>query len=317
MFIWMLFFYILVFPGLLFCVAAAFWLSGADRKVLARMQGRVGPPLRQPLFDFFKLMGKETIVPAAAHKKPFLSAPVIGFLSLISIALFIPIKQLMLFDGVADMVVILYLLCIPSLALIIGGAASGSPFAGVGLSREMVAIISYELPLAAILLSAGKLAGGASGITLSLSDVAFFQVANGPNILRWSMLPAAAAMLLVLPCEAGVHPFDIAEAETEICEGILCEYSGAPLALFKLNSWLKMYIMSALFTALFLGGAGTGNLALDALVFLLECTAVVLVSMTLPHAICARLKVEQVFKFYWTSVSLLSLTSLVLVWLGL
>ncbi len=316
MFNWMLLFYIFIFPGFLFCVLAAFWMAGADRKVLARMQGRVGPPLRQPFYDFFKLMGKETIVPAAAQKGPFLVAPVVGFISLITIALFIPIKRYLFFDGVADLVVILYLLCIPSLALIIGGAASGSPFAGVGLSREMVSIISYELPLAVIFLTLGKLAGG-SGVTLSFTDIAIFQIDHGSNLLRWSTLPAAAAMLLVLPCEAGVHPFDIAEAETEICEGILCEYSGAPLAVFKLNGMLKMFIMSALFTALFLGGAGTGHIALDALIFVLECTLCMFLSMTLPHAICARLKVEQVFKFYWTTVTLLSLTSLILVWLGL
>ncbi len=309
-------FNILIFPGLLFCVFAAFLIAGVDRKLVARMQGRVGPPLRQPVYDFFKLMGKETIIPAAAHKKPFLIAPKIGFISLIVLALFIPIKRYLFFNGIADIVVILYLLCIPSLALIAGGAASGSPFAGVGLSREMVSIISYELPLAVILLTAGKLAGGGE-ITLSFADIARFQIENGPNLLRWSMLPAAAAMLMVLPCEAGIHPFDTAEAETEICEGLLCEYSGAPLAVFKLNGALKMYIMSALFTALFLGGAGTGSLALDSVIFVLECMAVVFVSMTLPHAVCARFKVEQLFKFYWTSVTLLALTSLILVWLGL
>lgn len=316
MFNWMILFYLLVFPGFLFCVFAGLLLAGADRKLVARMQGRVGPPLTQPVYDFFKLMGKETIVPEAAHKKPFLAAPVVGFISLVTLALFIPVKRFMPFDGVADVVVILYLLCIPSLALIVGAAASGSPFAAVGLSREMVSIISYELPLAAILLTVGKLAGEGA-VTLSFSDIAAYQVVNGPNLFHWSMIPSALAMLLVIPCEAGSHPFDIAEAETEICEGVLCEYSGAPLALFELNSMLKKYIMPALFTALFLGSAGTGMLWLDAVIFFAECFVVMFVSVTIPHAICARMRVEQVFKFYWTTVSVLALTGFVLVWLGI
>lgn len=316
MFNWMILFYLLVFPGFLFCVFAGLLLSGADRKLVARMQGRVGPPLTQPIYDFFKLMGKETIVPEQAHKKPFLAAPVVGFVSLVTLALFIPVKRFMPFDGVADIVVILYLLCIPSLALIVGAAASGSPFAAVGLSREMVSIISYELPLAAVLLTVGKLAGEGA-VTLSFSDIAAYQVVNGPNILHWSILPSALAMLLVIPCEAGSHPFDIAEAETEICEGALCEYSGAPLALFELNSALKKYIMPALFTALFLGSAGTGMLWLDAVIFFAECFVVMFISVTLPHAICARMRVEQVFKFYWTTVSVLALAGFMLVWLGI
>ena len=121
-------------------------------------------------------------------------------------------------------------------------------------------------------------------------------------------------MLLVIPCEVGAHPFDVGEAETEICEGPLVEYTGAPLAVFKLSHAIKMFIMTALFTALFLGGISTGMLWLDVVVALAICTAVTLVCMTLLHAVTARLKVEQLFKFFWTVVSGLALVSLVLVW---
>ena len=62
--------YILIFPGFLFCFLVGLFLSGVDRKIVARMQKRVGPPLLQPFYDFFKLCGKETIVPAAANKGP-------------------------------------------------------------------------------------------------------------------------------------------------------------------------------------------------------------------------------------------------------
>ena len=83
--------YILIFPGFLFCFAIGLLLCGIDRKLVARMQKRVGPPILQPFYDFFKLMGKETIIPHAANKFAFLAAPLVGFISLVVLMLFMPI----------------------------------------------------------------------------------------------------------------------------------------------------------------------------------------------------------------------------------
>lgn len=311
--------YILIFPGLLFSSVFGLWLAGIDRKVLARMQKRIGPPVLQPTYDFFKLMGKETIIPDNAARTTFMLAPYVGLVSLVVTVLFIPIAGIQAFGGVADIVVILYLLTIPTLSIIFGGSASGSPFAGIGISRSMVSIISYELPLIIIMLAVGRLAGRgyASGITFSLDQITEYQVLHGPNLFHWSMIPAAVAMLLVIPCEVGAQPFDVGEAETEICEGPLVEYSGAPLAIFKLSHAVKMFVMTALFAALFLGGIQTGMLWLDVLIVLAICAVTTLLCMTLAHAITARLKVEQMFKFYWTVVAGLALVSLILVWIGI
>ena len=106
--------YILIFPGLLFACVFGLWLAGVDRKLLARMQKRVGPPVLQPTYDFFKLLGKETIIPANAAKVTFLAAPYVGLVSLVVTALFIPLGGLQAFGSAADTVVILYLLAIPS-----------------------------------------------------------------------------------------------------------------------------------------------------------------------------------------------------------
>ena len=83
--------YILIFPGFLFCFLTGMLLCGIDRKLVARMQKRVGPPILQPFYDFFKLCGKETIVPAAANKTVFLMAPLVGLAALVVLQLFIPI----------------------------------------------------------------------------------------------------------------------------------------------------------------------------------------------------------------------------------
>ena len=311
--------YVLIFPGFLFCFLAGMLLCGIDRKLVAKMQKRVGPPLLQPFYDFFKLCGKETIVPAAAERISFMLAPLVGLAALVEIQLFIPVFGFTAFSGIGDIIVILYLLLIPALAMILGGAASGSPYAGVGLSREMVTVISCELPLVLVLLAVAKTVGSAigTGLCFSLSEIAEYQMVNGSLITKISMLPAAAAMLLIIPGETGNHPFDAAEAETEICEGMLAEYSGAPLGVFKLSHAVKMLSLTSLFVALFLGGLGTGIMALDALLLFVLCAVITAVAISFVHAFTARLKIEQIFKYYWTVVSLLALISLVLAWYGL
>ena len=329
--------YVLVFPGFLFCFLTGLLLCGIDRKLVARMQKRVGPPILQPFYDFFKLCGKETIVPAAANRTVFLIAPLVGLAGLVVLQLFIPVFSFSAFSNVADVIVILYLLLIPALSIIIGGASTGSPYAGVGLSREMVTVLSCELPLVLVLLAVGKKVGAATGTGLcfSLTEIVRYQMANGSLLWRLSMIPAAVAFLLVIPGETGSHPFDAAEAETEICEGMLAEYSGAPLGVYKLSHAVKLLTMTSLFVMLFLGGIGgrlealvyalglTGGAAgalvmlLSVLVLFLLCVLLTAVAISLVHAVTARLKIEQIFKYYWTVVAALALLSLVLAWYGL
>ena len=327
--------YILIFPGFLFCFLTGMLLCGIDRKLVARMQKRIGPPILQPFYDFFKLLGKETIVPTAANRTVFLLAPLVGLAAQVVLQLFIPVFHFNAFRGVADVIVILYLLLIPALSVILGAASSGSPYAGVGLSREMVTVLSVELPLVLVLLAVAKTVGNAlgTGLCFSLTDIVNYQIANGSLLTRLSMLPAAAAMLLIIPGETGSRPFDAAEAETEICEGMLAEYSGAPLAVYKLSHAVKLLTMTSLFVALFLGGIGGGvmtllsglspaaagaiGLVLEILILFLLCVVLVAVCVSLLHAVTARLRIEQLFKYYWTVVTGLAAVSVVLAWYGL
>ena len=126
-----------------------------DRKVTARVQYRVGPPWYQSFMDFLKLMGKETIIPSAAHKRVFLLAPLVGLVG-ITLVSFI-LWQMNMYPAktfLGDLIVVLYLSILPSIALIIGGSASGNPLASLGASREMKLLLAYELPfLLAIFIS--------------------------------------------------------------------------------------------------------------------------------------------------------------------
>lgn len=321
-------FNIIVFPGLLFCSFLGLLLLGIDRKIVARMQRRIGPPVIQPFYDLFKLFGKERIVPSAASKRAYLAAPVVGLLSVVSISLFIPINQFTtIFSNYADLVVIVYLLAIPALALIIGGASSGSPYAGIGVSREIVLMLGYELPLVIILLTVGWKVGMLTGtsITFSLSNIVNFQISHGPAVTLWSLIPAALAYLMIIPCEIGTTPFDISEAETEICEGPLVEYGGFTLGLYKLTQGIKIFIMISLFIALFASGiipvtlteSGIVNVLISVAWQIVFIIVIMFIAISLLRTITARVRIEQAFKFYWTYPTILSVISLILVWAGL
>lgn len=222
-------FHMIVFPGGAFALTLGLLLKGLDRKVEARLQRRVGPPIVQPFIDLVKLTTKETLIPATANRTFFLAAPLIGFTGMAVCAAFIPVPGV--YDGMpgmGDMLVLFYLLPLPAIALMVGGSASSSPFGAIGFSREMTMMLAYEIPLLAVLLAVALKVGHATGVgaELSLASVVAYQASTGMLGLDPVMLPALLAYLLFLPGTAGVPPFDIPEAETEIIEGPLLEYSG-------------------------------------------------------------------------------------------
>ena len=313
--------YLIVFPGFIFTMLVGLFLSGLDRKVVARMQRRRGPKITQSFYDFVKLLGKDTIVPRNSNERLFIISPIIALVSICIIPTLFPIYDWSFFGGTADIVVIIYLLIIPAVAMIVGGMASGSPFASIGVSREVVAMVAYELPLITSLLAVCKKAGLilGEGTTYSLSAIASAQQSNGSFIFTLSLIPAAIAFLMILPAKIGVAPFDVAEAETELCEGPLAEYSGLHLGLFKLTHNIKIYVMTALFVVLFLGGIGitTGNRGIDLLVNTIILIILVIVIsimfLSIVRGLMGRYKTNQMFKFYWTVPTILSLLSYVLV----
>ena len=136
----------LIFPGFLFSAVIGLIAGWIDRKVTARIQWRVGPPWYQNFVDFLKLLGKETILPRD-NKITFLLAPLVGLISVSLVATILGkvlINPLESFLG--DLIVVLYLLIIPAIAIILGASSSGNPLASTGVSREMKLVLAYELP---------------------------------------------------------------------------------------------------------------------------------------------------------------------------
>jgi formate hydrogenlyase subunit 4 len=308
-----------------FGIIFGLFYKGIDRKLSARMQGRVGPPLRQPFRDVAKLFAKENIVPDHAIPWIFNLVPLVGLIAAISILLYLPLGGFpALFSWGGDLIVILYLLLIPSLTMVIGGFSSGSPYAIIGAQREMATMIAYEFPLAiVIIMIAWKfLQKGATNVfsfaTITATPV-WNQVTGPLGIIGFALL--LLVLLLVTPAELSKIPFDASEAETEIAGGLLVEYSGRNLAMFYLMDGVKTVVLASLVVTLFfpynlspfLHLASYPGIALDILFYLFKVFLIILFSVTLIRVAIARLKIDQIVYTYWIPLTLASLVGLILV----
>ena len=310
-----------IFPGGVFALVIGCLFKGLDRRVEARLQRRVGPPLVQPWLDTAKLLTKETLIPRTACRQAFLMAPVVGFAGMAVCAAFIPVPGV--FDGLYNMgnlLVLFYLLPIPAIAVMMGGSASSSPFGAVGFSREMIIMLAYETPLLMILLATAMLVGkslngGDWGAEFSLLKIVEWQEINGSLGFNPVMIPAFLAYLIFLPGTMGVPPFDIPEAETEIVEGPLLEYGGPLLALFHVGSALKTFVVLGLGVAMFFPGTLGDFWLLNLVWFVVKCLALMLISLTLVKSATGRYRIDQAFRFFVLVPTMLALCSLLLVWL--
>ncbi|MCD5408130.1 NADH-quinone oxidoreductase subunit H [Candidatus Bipolaricaulota bacterium] len=297
--------------------------KGFDRKLAARMQGRIGPPIRQPFLDLGKLLVKETVVPRTAVRWVFNLMPFLALVAAGTVLLYLPVGPFKpVLSGYGDVIVVLYLLALPAIAMALGGFASGSPYGVVGAQRELVMLMSYEFPLAVVIVAlAWRVAGLGAGPAFSLATLAaqplWAQV--GPlGVLGLALL--LVALLVVTPAELSKIPFDIPEAETEIAGGLMVEYSGVNLALFYLADAIKTIAMAALVVALFipygisgpLGIGGIGGQILDVAFFFLKMFVVMFAAVTTVRVAFARLKVDQIARGFWIPLTAVALAGLLL-----
>ena len=282
-----------------------------DRKVTARVQYRQGPPLLQPLYDILKLLGKETLVPLRARHTGFLLAPLVGFAA-VAVAGAILWYTAFVPQGafVGDLIAVIYLLSIPSLATIVGGTASGNPYGALGASREMKLMISYELPLitavVAVLVQTRL-------YSFRLGELASYQQAHGAAALHLSGLLALVVALFCVQAKLGLVPFDIPEAETELMSGPLVEYSGAPLAVFYLMRAMLLAALPLLLITVFMGGVDP---AFPGVLWTLLKYLVLLVLIVLIRNTNTRLRIDHAVKFFWYGLTPLALAALLLALAG-
>jgi formate hydrogenlyase subunit 4 len=304
----------LLFPGGLFALALGLALKGFDRRLAARLQARVGPPLAQPLYDLVKLAKKRTMVPDIACQPVFLGAPLIGTVSMALAAALVPIPGFYTPDPVlGDLLVLLYLLTVPAIVLMIAGSASGSPFGAIGFSREMAMMLAYEGPLVLVVAAVAMRTGLGMGgwVSFSLTDIIAYQQTHGAFLFDPVMWPALLAFLAFYPANLGIVPFDIPEAETEVLEGPLLEYSGPALGLFKIMSALKAVVVLGLGVALFYPIAPEG--AAGMLVQIAKLVLLMLIGVTVVRVSCGRMRIDQAFYFFLKWPLLLSILSVAIV----
>lgn len=295
----------LVFPGFLFSAAIGLIAGWIDRKVTARIQWRVGPPWYQNFVDIVKLLGKETIVPYGA-KLTFLFSPYLGLLSVILVATILGNNIILPKESsIGDLIVILYLLVIPAIATIVGASSSNNPLASVGASREMKLVLGYELPFILSIIVVIIKSGGSIQIGQILNN----QSALGSNLFSFSGVLAFIVAVLCTQAKLGFVPFDASEAEQEIMAGALIEYSGLPLAIFKLTKAILLYVMPLFLTVLFLGKDLSPVFIVGKYILIL--VIIILIKNTNP-----RLRIDQALKFFWGPASLLAIIAVVLALFG-
>jgi NADH-quinone oxidoreductase subunit H len=304
-------FYFLVFPGLLFAGVAGAFLSWFDRKITARVQFRKGPPLLQPFYDFFKLLlVKETILPKYGSPMVFLLAPIFSVFGATMAGVFILLPLFNITTGFrGDLLVIFYLLTIPSFSYIIGALASGNPLAAVGGSREMKLILSYELTfllvIAGIIMKCGQ--------KFDLDSIIQTQQTGSPFIGSISGVLLFIAGIFCIQAKLALVPFDMPEAEAEITEGIFIEYSGATYAMIKLAKYIMFFILPAFLIALLMNGFKLEGIGI--LWAVLKVLAVVL-ALTLIRNTNPRIKIKQAISFFLIWMNLLVVIALVLIAFG-
>jgi len=304
-------FYFLVFPGLLFAGITGGFLSWFDRKITARVQFRKGPPILQPFYDFFKLLlVKETILPKNGSPLIFLLAPVFSVFGATMAAVFILLPLFNITTGFrGDLLVIFYLLTIPSFSYIIGSLASGNPLAAVGGSREMKLILSYELTfllvIAGVILKCGQ--------QFDLDSIIKTQQAASPFIGSVSGVLLFIVAIFCIQAKLALVPFDMPEAEAEITEGIFIEYSGAPYALIKLTKYIMLFVLPSLLAAILLGGFRLEGI--NILWSILKVLGIVLL-LTLIRNTNPRIKIKQAVRFFLIWMNLIAVLAIVLIAFG-
>jgi len=292
-----------VFPGLLFTLSAGVIASWLVRKVSALVQWRVGPPLLQPAYDIAKLFGKENIIPEESLEWSYLLVPLMGPAGLLLSSIILVKANYPGTSFVGDIIVLLYLLVLPGLAVVLGGMSSGNPLSSLGSNRELKLIIAYELPLLLAVTAAIVNAGGGLRLAGFTSEPVVASISGAFGFI---------AALLCIQAELGFIPFDSPEAETEIMGGPLIEYSGPLLGLFKISHLMALLVLPLFLVTVFLGGFSTGWGALwGALKYVLVLVGIILIKNTNP-----RLRSDQALKFFWYGAAPLALLALVLAVVG-
>lgn len=306
---------------LLFLTTAFAYLTWFERKILARIQDRIGPNragfagLLVPIADAFKLIFKEGFIPEKADKVIYVLAPVICVVPALIITAVVPwgpivtIGGRQVFLGIGDSnLAVLYILTVTSISvygITLAGWSSNNKYATLGSLRSTAQMISYELALGMTMLAPVLLAG-----SMSLMDI----VNKQQHVWYIVMQPVAAVIYFIATlAEVNRAPFDMPEAEQELTAGYHVEYSSMKFALFFMAEYIKMIAVAMIGSSLFLGGFwGPGVTAHPWLgpIYLFVKVTVLLFVMVWVRATWPRIRYDRLMALGWKILFPLSAANL-------
>ncbi len=293
---------LLIFPGGLFILANGLVFEWIDRKLVARLQNRIGPRWYQPLADIVKLLAKEEVVPERADPRLFFALPIVALAGVLTAVLYLPIAGWFTYSFPGDLIVTVYMLSLLTLCTGLAGANTRNRFALVGATRTLTQLFSYEVPFFLAMLGPAVVAR-----SWQIADI----MAYGSQ--QWLLIiqPIGFVVALIgLMGKLEMRPFDAPEAETEIVAGALTEYSGRGLALFYLGRNVELVGGLTLVAAFYLGGIH------NVLDYFLK-TGGLLIGLAALQTLMTRLRIDQTVGLWWRIGALMALAQwLILIVVG-
>ncbi len=302
------------------------YLTFFERRVLARIQNRIGPNragpagLLQPAADGVKLIFKEELIPDRADRPLFILAPVVTVLPALIILAVVPIgPDLTIFGRTIQLSIasdinvgVLYILAVASIAvygIMLAGWASGNKYALLGGLRASAQMVSYELALGLTIVVPILLAN-----SMSIQEIID---AQSRSLFGWFVFrqPVAALIFFIsVVAEVNRAPFDLPEAEQELVAGYHTEYSGMKFALFTMAEYSKMIAVSTIAASMFLGGFWgpyVDRIPWLGPLYLLAKVLVLLFVMVWLRATFPRIRYDRLMDFGWKILLPVSLLNVV------
>lgn len=255
------------------------------RRIAARLQRRVGPPLLQPLYDIVKLHAKTTQVSHGLIHDIGIIVAVGGYIAAETL---LPVPGMHGIADKADILTLIYLMMIPSLGLALGVGQCANPNGSIGIARALTAMLAYDIPFVIVIFGVAYHHG-----STSLVDIIAAQQAGGVAAWGAVQMPLLAlAGLFALQGSLGKQPFEIYVAPAEIATGPMVEMGGKYLGGLFVMQCFQLYTASVLYVSLFLGGG------LNWADLLLKSFLVVAIPMTLAF-LYPRYRTEDMVRLLW------------------
>jgi len=304
------FFRIAVFPGFTFAASFAALIGLWERKLLAKMQMRVGPlyagkyaGILQPIADLLKLMSKEIITPRGVDKPFFWAVPLVTTAIAASLLAVIPLSETSVIARTDVGVLIIFaILSFFPIAALMAGWASNSKYSLIGALRALHQMVAYEIPMILAILGVVILSG-----SMNLLEIVSVQ----ESVWFLFLLPIGAIVFFITAlAELERVPFDLPEAESEIVTGWLTEYSGMLFGvILGIAVYVKFYAFAALFTVFFLGGWIGPSIIPSEIWFILK-TFLVITLMIIPRGVFPRVRIDIMLRAGWSKLLMLSLLNI-------